>query len=1434
LPGKQIGIRDHFFEIGGHSLLAVVLTSRLSKLLKTAIPVRLVFENPTIELLERAIQSDQLLDRPRQSLISPTRLTDRQSSPASFAQQRFWFLHHVLQNPETYNVPAAWLFRNTNNQELPSSSRIRAALQILMNRHEILRTSLQQTDSGIVQKISCSAELSVPFTEHIASFEQAQLLVTLNQLTQIPFDLSDAPLWRTHLLTDNSANACILLNFHHCIIDDWSIRILSEELSALLTTPEGDKTSFKTESEGSETLQYLDFAAWEAENLNSGHLNFVQDYWRNRLSGVSPELGLPTDAVRPTKVSDAGSVLHKDVSESLIERLRVIAAAENSTLFGVLMASWATVLTRYANQSDILIGVPFALRNHSEFSRSVGFFLNTVPVRVQVQDQLSFREFLSQLQLQIMDDFEHAVLPLEQIIQLAENLRTASANSPLRTMLVVTEEVPPELTTEAGTGTWVRIDSAFSRSEVTLRLLRSQTGWYTELEYSTDLFDKESIELLQQHLQQFLENVARNPEQTLQEIDFVPTPEKNRLLTEWNRTGEDFPEQLCLHQLFEMQATRSPNQIAVEDTATSLTYSQLSLLSDRIAAELIQHGVTNEDIVLICTRRSTATIAGLLGIMKSGGAWLPLDPDMPMSRMNRIVDSARPKVILTNTNLVSQFDAGSVRVITIEDLKTDINSMVSAATTLVSCTPESTAYVIYTSGSTGEPKGVMISHRNLVNYSTGIVRTLGLESGMRFATVSTLAADLAFTVVFPTLISGGELHVLSREQTLSATEMAEYFLKNQIDVVKMVPSHLKSMLETSEPRQREHLIPGRILVLGGELLQSSLVRMVQSVAPHCRIFNHYGPTETTVGVLANEVSCLDPVHFRRDTMPLGYPLQNCQVYVVDSANHPAGIGVPGEIVIGGDSVGHGYLRSDSLTRERFIPDSLLSQTHPGSRSEKVNRLYRTGDRGRVLPDGRIEFLGRVDHQVKVRGFRVELGEIDSALRQLPRLSDGVAQIQPMANGDSELVAYVVAQPVPGTDVTSPHEELNASEIRTQLGRLIPDYMIPVRFIALPELPLNLNGKIDRERLVSVAGRELGIQSESRAPQCGLESEIAKIWIRLLQRDSVGANDNFFEIGGHSLMSVRLVYALREQLGRAVAISDIFEYPTIEDMAKHLDDQDHSRRKWTSIVPLQPKGSKPPLFCIHGWGGAVFGFIELAKHFGPERPVYGVQAIGLEREVPRHTSIEEMAAHYVSEIRMIQPHGPYNLTGYSMGGWIAFAVAQELVAQGETVGFLGLLDTHTSANVGWRIFLKTMWRPLILRAVQQLKQARRLPVSQLGQFFLGRFRSLVQRLPGVKRRHTSQEPDAAVESAEIGSSGDARSDYFFTVVGQYQPKVFNGNAAILVTGEFSQFPYEQFWRNFITGTIQIHQVQGGHDRMIAGEFAAPAAALLESLITETES
>ncbi len=374
-------------------------------------------------------------------------------------------------------------------------------------------------------------------------------------------------------------------------------------------------------------MQYLEFSAWEAEILNPRQLDSVQNYWRDRLSGASSDPGLPADAIRPTRASDAGAILCGNISNALVERLRLVAANENSTLFCVLMASWAAVLNRYSGQNDILIGVPYALRNNSAFSRSIGFFLNTVPVRVQVQNELTFKEFLSRLQMQVMDDFEHANLPLEQIIQLAENLRTSSSSSPVRTMLVVTEEAPPELITGNASGEWVPVDSAFSRSEITVRLVRSRSGWHTELEYSTELFNRTTIEFLQQHLHQFLESMAENPAQTLQRIDFVPAPEKTRLLNEWNRSEEEYPEDFCLHQLFEQQAARSPHLIAVRDAHSGLTYSQLSLLSDRIAAELTHHGARNDDMILICTRRSTAMIVGILGIMKSalhGCRWIPI------------------------------------------------------------------------------------------------------------------------------------------------------------------------------------------------------------------------------------------------------------------------------------------------------------------------------------------------------------------------------------------------------------------------------------------------------------------------------------------------------------------------------------------------------------------------------------------------------------------------------------------------------------------------------------------------------------------------------------------------------------------------------------------------------------------------------------------
>src|SRR5882724_6495470 len=710
-------------------------------------------------------------------------------------------------------------------------------------------------------------------------------------------------------------------------------------------------------------------------------------------------------------------------------------------------------------------------------------------------------------------------------------------------------------------------------------------------------------------------------------------------------------EDLCLHQLIERQAARTPDQVALAFEDQWLTYAELNRRADRLAQHLRGLKVGPEVLVGLFVERSLEMVVGLLGILKAGAAYVPIDPASPQGRVAFMLTDANVAVILTQRSLLAALSIDAAQVVCLDAFDwTDRSD--GARPNDAGVQPHNLAYVIYTSGSTGRPKGVCVEHRNIVNYVLGVAERLRLEPGMNHATVSTIAADLGNTVIFPALATGGCLHVISQERAESQALLSECFTRERIDVLKIVPSHLAALQTGKHP---ERVLPRQRLIVGGEASRRDWIERLRAMAPSCEIYNHYGPTETTVGVLTYHVGSQVP-RTQSGTLPLGQPLPNSRVYVLDGAGHPVSLGDQGELYIGGCGVARGYLNRPDLTAERFVPD-------PFSRKPNA-RLYRTGDACRYIPDrsGHIEFLGRLDYQVKLRGFRIELGEIEAAMLRHPDVRETVVLERMDSTDDKRLIAYFVSRSGrPGV----------VGEIREFLKHQLPDYMVPGGFVVMDALPLTPNGKVDRKALPPPQEQN-DSEPATMPPRDVLEAKLVDMWETILDARPVGVRDNFFEIGGHSLLAERLTAQIRREFKQTIKLSTFFQQPTIEQVANLL----RARTTVPSISPLaalQAQGSLPPFFCVHSLSGDAAIFSNLARSMPANRPFYGFQTLHPSELGDESPSIEAMAGKYVDAMITAQPQGPYHLGGYSFGCVIAFEMAQQLRERGLAVGLLVLMD-----------------------------------------------------------------------------------------------------------------------------------------------------------------
>ncbi|PSB55138.1 non-ribosomal peptide synthetase, partial [Chamaesiphon polymorphus] len=916
-----------------------------------------------------------------------------------------------------------------------------------------------------------------------------------------------------------------------------------------------------------------------------------------------------------------------------------------STLFMTLMAAFATLLYRYSGESDVVIGSPIANRNRSEIEPLIGFFVNTLVLRTKLEAELSFEQLLKQVRANTLTAYEHQDVPFEQIVEALQPQRSMS-HSPLFQVMFVLQNTPMSDAELPGVRlSGLNAQSTIAKFDLTLSMSESLMGLECEWEYNTDLFDKSTIERMASHFENLLAAIVANPQQPVSKLSLLSATERQQLLFDWNDTQTDYPKDKCVHQLFEEQVVKTPDAVAVVFNRQELTYRQLNERANQLAHYLQTLGVKPEVLVGICVDRSLEMIVGLLGILKAGGAYVPLDPSYPAERLSYIMADAGIEVLLTQENLLSVLPLDCAQMVcwdrnweTIEQHCQD-NPMTDVSA-------DNLAYVIYTSGSTGEPKGVSVAHRG-VNRLIVNTNYINLQEQDVVGLASNFSFDAVTFEIWGALVHGAKLVGIERDVMLSPHQLANSLQSQKISTL-FVTTALFNQIANVVPSAFNSL---QNLMFGGEAVDVSAIKAVLKNQPPQRLLHVYGPTESTTFSTWYLVS---DVLEEAKTIPIGRPIANTQVYILDPQLQPVPIGVAGELHIGGDGLARGYLNRPELTQAKFIDNPFASDSSA--------RLYKTGDLARYLPDGNIEFLGRLDHQVKIRGFRIELGEIEAVLSNHPHVLQAVAIATTDPAGNQRLVAYVVNE----------EETLSTQQLREFLQQQLPAYMVPSTFIVLDTLPLTPNGKVDRKALPAPDG-DIERSRKHVAPRTEIEQILANIWQELLLVERVSIHDNFFELGGHSLLAVQLVSQIEKQFSLHLPLATLFQSSTIEQLAISIGTDLATDKLWSPLVPIQPKGSLPPFFCVAGAGGNVMYFHELSQYLGKDRPFYGLQAQGLDGETPPLESVEEIASQYIEAIETVEQVGPYFLGGHSFGGKVAFEMAQQLQRKGQMV-YLTILDT----------------------------------------------------------------------------------------------------------------------------------------------------------------
>jgi amino acid adenylation domain-containing protein len=993
------------------------------------------------------------------------------------------------------------------------------AVNQILRRHVILRTWFDVQNGQPVQIVAPTLKLNLPVIDlqsHPPNGREAEARRLAAEEARHPFDLKRPPLLRVKLLRFAGREHIFLLTVNYIIFDDRSLTIFFRELALIY---ERLRTGTSAALPDPPT-QYPDYAVWQRERLRVVGPELA--WWHKQLSGVLPTLNLPTDRPRPAVQTHHGAVESLALPGCLHAALQVMSQETSVTLFMTLLAAFQTLLHRYSGQDEVLVGTPAAGRNTSETAQIIGLFVNPQVMRGDLSGNPTFRQLLDRVRAQAMSACENEEVPFEKLLEDLQTERNLS-HPPLFQAMFALERAPFESVSWPGLKlTQFEIDSETAKFDLTLSMVESAGGLTARMEYNTDLFDGSTIRRMLTHFESLLEGIARDPDQHLSDLPLLTENERRQVLVEWNRTEADYPRDKTIHDLFEAQAARTPDAVAVVADNHTLTYRELAFTANQVAHHLQKLGVQAETFVGLCLDRSWNSIAGLLGVLKAGGAYVPLDPTYPKERLAFILKDSRAAVLLTQRELLNALPRSRARRLCLDvDWKHISSESGDKLATPRPVNSENLAYVIYTSGSTGKPKGVQIPHRAVVNFLNSMRREPGLSSDDALLALASWSFDIAGLELFLPLTVGARVVLATSEEAADAARLAAKIADNRITAMQATPTTWRLLLDSRWDGSK--LLKA---LSGGEALSRELAgRLLERCA---ELWNLYGPTETTIW---SSVAKIEP---GAGPIVVGRPIANTQFYILDRNLKPVPVGLPGEVFIGGDGVARGYLNCPELTAGKFIRDPFSG--NPAA------RMYRTGDLARRLSDGNVELLGRLDHQVKIRGYRVELGEIEAMLLQFPKVREAVVVAREDTPGDKRLVAYV----------TTYHETtVSLNELRRYLREQLPDQMVPPAFVTLDKLPLTPNGKVDRHALPTPESHRPKKETTLTAPQSGLEQTIAGVWEEVLSIKNPGVNDNFFDLGGRSLHVVQVQSQLRERAGTNLPILMLFEHPTIRSLAGFL-------------------------------------------------------------------------------------------------------------------------------------------------------------------------------------------------------------------------------------------------------------------------------------------
>jgi amino acid adenylation domain-containing protein len=1268
LETPEVGVLDDFFEIGGDSMLAAQVQSRILASTGRELPILTMFDSPTVRSIAEWI--DQAPDAPKPATIPHA---DRNRDlPLSYAQERLWFLDQFEQDRTFLLRPS--LYRLKGHLDVRALAR---SLNNIVERHEAMRTSFQSRDGVPMQVPGPARGVDI----QLCSEEE------LPNAARQPMDLKKGELMRVHLVQTAADEHLLLIVMHHIAMDGWASRLLLRELAAEY---EGEPIHLP--------IQYGDFAVWQRETLQGPELDKLLAYWKQRLAGAPALLQFPTDRPRPAEDCHEGARETLLLPSTLRASLESLGHQERSTLFMILLAGFQTLLHRYSSSEDIVVGSPIANRTRPETETLIGLFMNMLAMRTDFSGDPDFRTLLGRVRATALGAYAHQDMPFEKLVE-ALNPERNMSYSPLFQVMFQLRNLP-EAAHHMGEVAIEEVDIHLGAVEydLALDLIERPDGLLCRLDYKTSLFDGETARRMLRHYRQLLESAVQTPDRPVSTLPIVTAAERKQLVVDWNNTRAEYPR-AAIHEIIAAHAALNPTRVAVCFEEASLTYGELNQRADDLAAKLRTAGVQSGDAVAVVLNRSLDLIVGLLGVLKTGAAYVPLDPEFPEARREFTIADSGAAAVLDESGIhprpraeMGQASAGQ-------------------------------AYIIYTSGSTGKPKGVRIPHRAVINVLTAFQRMLQFTADDVMFALTTVTFDISVLEIFLPLISGARLVVGNRRLAMDTRALGDALACSGATVFQATPTMWRMLLDAYVPTPIV-----RTALCGGEPLDRDLANRLAAACD--TVWNVYGPTETTIWSTACRI--------QQDSGPvlIGRPIANTTIYILDRHGEPLPAGIPGLLYIGGDGLALGYQNLPDLTRDRF-------------RVINGELLYATGDLARYHATGEIEFLGRIDHQVKIRGFRIELGEIESVLQEHPDVANAAVVTRQEA-GENRIIAFVSGA--------------QKADLSGFLKQKLPAYMIPSRFEFVESLPLLPSGKVDRKALVEQQPADRAASPQSVPPRDEDEERLVRIWESVLNVHPIGVTDDFFDLGGNSLLAPRLVFRMEREFDARLSLALLFQVSTIEGWARIL----REKTTTTRVLYLKSDGAKPPLLWVH----AEPRFRQLANLLGPDQPVLGLQ-LPKDHSLPIPYRMEDIAAYHVETIMNLQPDGPYSLIGFCSAGIVAYEIAQQLTARGKQVSLVMLLDSgnenglpQRSMSERMRLLSRTSW-----------SERRRMGAELMGM----RFRFLKRRI-WLTLRKTGMH--SLEQVTRTWAQGTAPDEFLPAAMAarRYRPQAYSGRVVLFRRGD----------------------------------------------------